>query len=408
MFLQVRREKPPYFRLNAIPSLPSMPNGNNNEATNAVSPYVIDTYTSNVAENFRVRITDTQLNILMELDIMKAVLEMGFSLRAVKKALRQKIEETGVPFFNLETCTEKVLACNEEIMSEAEEQQEAKISGYQREREERIRQSHEDSLTNTSIVLSDGEDVPNSQRISNSNELRPLPRTPIITSPVMPPRREHHDTNSGASTAVSSNITMHRSDPLNLTRAPRDIQLILGESSGASDDLLENLSPLVGDRVVIMSPSSLEAMETRSSTEIPVVQNNDTESRDVTPTNDVSSNLNNSSEEFDRTSTPIDSHNEQSMESGTADITLESQSFGSSSSSTSNTFNEESLKKHESLSKKLSVGSSKYSGSSTGGASSSIAYDAAEGSSSDEGNTSMSDPETETLEEELARSRKKG
>ncbi|KAF2363280.1 BIR repeat [Trinorchestia longiramus] len=214
---QVRRENPPYYVTDSskVSSERGSGSGLRGASVGAATPYVSHSYTADIQSNYRVRVTDSQLSVLMELDIQKAVLEMGFKLPAVRKALRQKIEETGVPFFNLETCIERVLACSEENGSaddEAQRQQEAKMAAYQREREDRIHQSHEESLLRESNMSpattaasatalsqpSSGEDVVNTQRLeSSASSLAPASssspsrgsRTPIITSPVMPPRR---------------------------------------------------------------------------------------------------------------------------------------------------------------------------------------------------------------------------
>lgn len=50
----------------------------------------------------------------MELDIIKATLAMGFPADKVRPALRRKLEQTGLPFFNLEACIEAVLQYMEE------------------------------------------------------------------------------------------------------------------------------------------------------------------------------------------------------------------------------------------------------------------------------------------------------
>ena len=53
-------------------------------------------------------ITEEDLDTLMELDINQYVLKMGFRDDAVRKALRKKLETTGLPFLKLENCLEAV------------------------------------------------------------------------------------------------------------------------------------------------------------------------------------------------------------------------------------------------------------------------------------------------------------
>lgn len=78
---KVRLEKPPYLR---------------SQSTSSAS------------------ITEQEFDILMELDNIKATLAMGFPNDKVRAALRKKLEQTGVPFFRLETCIEAVLQYMEE------------------------------------------------------------------------------------------------------------------------------------------------------------------------------------------------------------------------------------------------------------------------------------------------------
>lgn len=59
-------------------------------------------------------ISDNELNILMESDIIKHVVQIGFPLDKVQNALRQKIEKSGEPFYGIESCIESVLQYMEE------------------------------------------------------------------------------------------------------------------------------------------------------------------------------------------------------------------------------------------------------------------------------------------------------
>ena len=59
-------------------------------------------------------ITEKELDSMMELDIIKATLAMGFPADDVRLALRRKLEQTGQPFFKKEDCIENVLQFMEE------------------------------------------------------------------------------------------------------------------------------------------------------------------------------------------------------------------------------------------------------------------------------------------------------
>jgi hypothetical protein len=54
-------------------------------------------------------ISDNDLEVLMESDVIKGVNDMEFSLDKIRLALKEKLEKTGIPFFNFETCIEMVL-----------------------------------------------------------------------------------------------------------------------------------------------------------------------------------------------------------------------------------------------------------------------------------------------------------
>lgn len=121
---KVRRERPPYIRT------PTSKPASSNASSKSVP-------VKNV-------ITETELNPLMELDIIRAVLAMGFPQDKVRAALRRKLEQTGLPFFGLEPCIEAVLqymeeetkrtlqqASSQEIGSEATAQQAAKMQSLE-------------------------------------------------------------------------------------------------------------------------------------------------------------------------------------------------------------------------------------------------------------------------------------
>ena len=59
-------------------------------------------------------ISDVDLEPLMDSDIIQAVTVMGLPQPNIRRALRQKLEQTGMPFFCLESCIEAVLQIMEE------------------------------------------------------------------------------------------------------------------------------------------------------------------------------------------------------------------------------------------------------------------------------------------------------
>lgn len=91
---KVRREKPPYLRSVAV-------KGSRPQKVAASSG------------RFK-PLSETDLDPLMESDIIKAVKDMGFSLDKIRLALRRKLEQTGMPFLSLEPCIEAVLQIMED------------------------------------------------------------------------------------------------------------------------------------------------------------------------------------------------------------------------------------------------------------------------------------------------------
>ena len=59
-------------------------------------------------------LTEEEIDQLMGLHIMREVLAMGFSQKAVKIALKRRLNETGLPFFSLETAIESILLVMDE------------------------------------------------------------------------------------------------------------------------------------------------------------------------------------------------------------------------------------------------------------------------------------------------------
>ena len=59
------------------------------------------------------KITERDLDLLMRLDIPKAVVDMGFPIKNVRSAVREKLEVTGLPFFTKDTCVRAVITLME-------------------------------------------------------------------------------------------------------------------------------------------------------------------------------------------------------------------------------------------------------------------------------------------------------
>lgn len=121
---KVRREKPPYIRTSPA----AKPN------TSKAAPAASTSSSSAAART----VNDQDLDRLMDLDIIRGVLGMGFPTHIVRAALRDHVQETGMPYFNMEPCIEAVLQkmeeetrrtlqSNDNIRNEAVESQVAKI-----------------------------------------------------------------------------------------------------------------------------------------------------------------------------------------------------------------------------------------------------------------------------------------
>jgi len=111
--------------------------------------------TPSIQPRRRVRVTEKQLDSLMELDIPKALLFMDFSVDVVRATLANYIQETGLPFQTLEACIEKVLIEMDKSSNgdEAEQMQQAKMA-----RHNEARQAEDRPLSEG------GEDVVNTTR----------------------------------------------------------------------------------------------------------------------------------------------------------------------------------------------------------------------------------------------------
>lgn len=157
-FLQVRREKPPYLRTQI-----------HAKTVKANSP-------STSATPARAAVSENELDHLMELDIIRAVVAMGFPQDKVRAALCRKLVQTGLPFFSLEPCIEAVLQYMEEetrltlqeasaqdIECEAAAQQAAKMQALQPENQ------HQTSSSSTSSHPVNSNTLVSSSTTASSN-----------------------------------------------------------------------------------------------------------------------------------------------------------------------------------------------------------------------------------------------
>ena len=98
-------------------------------------------------------IDDAGLKKLMELDIMKAVTSVGFSEKAIKSALKNKLEKTRQPFFTLEPCIEAIIQFMED------------------EAQQNVNSTQENSNSQEITVMRNEEDIPPQTRSSNNNSV---------------------------------------------------------------------------------------------------------------------------------------------------------------------------------------------------------------------------------------------
>nr|XP_045612278.1 death-associated inhibitor of apoptosis 1-like [Procambarus clarkii]XP_045612279.1 death-associated inhibitor of apoptosis 1-like [Procambarus clarkii]XP_045612280.1 death-associated inhibitor of apoptosis 1-like [Procambarus clarkii]XP_045612281.1 death-associated inhibitor of apoptosis 1-like [Procambarus clarkii]XP_045612282.1 death-associated inhibitor of apoptosis 1-like [Procambarus clarkii]XP_045612283.1 death-associated inhibitor of apoptosis 1-like [Procambarus clarkii]XP_04561228 len=210
---KVRREKPPYIR-----SQPTDKTSKSNTAS--TSPLT----TTLISEN--------ELNPLMELDIIRAVISMGFPQDKVRAALRRKLEQTGLPFFGLEPCIEAVLqymeeetrqalnqASSQEIENEATAQQAAKMQSLGPENRNRPTTSSASSSASTSTnstpsaVTSSSPLVTSAASTSAANTLASIPTASASSSAVSASAsssasdREHPEASINNSLTVSPALT---------------------------------------------------------------------------------------------------------------------------------------------------------------------------------------------------------
>lgn len=133
-------------------------------------------------------LNDNDLEPLMKLDIMQAISGMGFPIETIRKALRRKLEQTGLPFFSLEPCIEAVL----QIMEEETRQAIQQSSDTDVEDEARARQNDKmqalnvESQTNSAVAesASTTNAAPAAVASSSSSTQSILPSTSISASAI--------------------------------------------------------------------------------------------------------------------------------------------------------------------------------------------------------------------------------
>ncbi|XP_076037223.1 baculoviral IAP repeat-containing protein 7-like [Oratosquilla oratoria] len=95
-------------------------------------------------------ISDAELERLLQLDIARAAMNMGFPPATVKATLRRKLEQTGTPFFSLETCIEAVLQyMEEETRQTLRQEEDVPMNVIQHQR----LQSQDRSITDANVEM---------------------------------------------------------------------------------------------------------------------------------------------------------------------------------------------------------------------------------------------------------------
>lgn len=209
---KVQRERPQYLR-----SQPYAKTVRANTPSSSATPA-------------RTIVSENELDHLMELDIIRAVVAMGFPQDKVRAALRRKLEQTGLPFFSLEPCIEAVLqymeeetrltlqeASSQEIESEATSLQAAKMQALQPENQRQT--SPTTSQSNTTVVSS-------SASTSSSTSSTPAVTTTTSTSSV---------SSSSTVTSVTPVPTSNSSSPASTSASSAPISTVSSLSSSASN-----------------------------------------------------------------------------------------------------------------------------------------------------------------------------
>lgn len=214
--LQVRREKPPYIR-KAPAAKPS---------TSTVS--------ASATPGGRT-VSDKDLDPLMDLDIIRGVLGMGFPTHIVRAALKDQVQKAGMPFFSMEPCIEAVLQKMEEetrqtlqadpIESEATESQVAKIQSIH-SRSETAQNSEvagssspstsgaQASAASEPSTSSASEDItgtlptlPTPSTSTNTEHLPTLPSPPRSTDTTTPVSGQQESSQESSATAQNTSST---------------------------------------------------------------------------------------------------------------------------------------------------------------------------------------------------------
>lgn len=208
----MRRERPPYIRTQPSAAKPG--------ASNAPS--------ASSSSSVRSIVSDRELDVLMDLDIIKSVLLMGFPKEKVRFALRRKLEQTGLPFFSLEACIEAVLQymeeesrqtlhdrCNQDVDEEATEQQAAKMESHNLSRSTAAADTTGSQASTSAAEASasasaslPSEDIPPAVSRSPSSLTAATPS--VTTTPVTAPPRQVSampSLSSSSSISASSSIS---------------------------------------------------------------------------------------------------------------------------------------------------------------------------------------------------------
>ena len=149
------------------------------------------------------RIEEQELDKLMELDVIKAVLKMGFSCHIVRCTLKKKLEQTGQPFFSLDPCIEAVIQYMEDEAREA--LKEASNSSDSQPSEpltgnDVVQESNESSIPSVDVV--------NTSRETSTSEQENTELNSSVTSETSETEMEvaSGDSNSDASSTSSSDV----------------------------------------------------------------------------------------------------------------------------------------------------------------------------------------------------------
>lgn len=87
----------------------------------------------------------------MKLDVIRAVMAMGFPDESVRPVLRRKLEQTSLPFFSIEPCIEAVWQYIEEATQQS--LQEEQPSGQEQERMHTAQEPTQGFTTNATPTL---------------------------------------------------------------------------------------------------------------------------------------------------------------------------------------------------------------------------------------------------------------